>query len=252
MRWLASLVCLALLGCTFSDGQPWGQVQASLRVELADTEDRLTPQGDLRTSKDYAVRIQSMQVEYDALIVELQGESAANFDPTDPPAGCSLCHNGHCHCGAALVPYEELAQQAGGGGAQLAIGAGAARVPTNRPATVPLADCGDCLLPRGTLNAATVTLTRLTATVVVRDLREELRIGPTEFPIDIPLSITSVAPLTGALDRESPTTLRLRAVHHISARLFDAVDWATEVPEPALRAQLPEATTLTVTTTRPP
>ncbi len=90
--------------CAFDDGNPWGWVNTDLTIE------------SVPPSAEVSLDSQSAIVESIRLLVP--GESAGgvpDFDPSDPPPGYSLCHNGHCHADdGSLVDYEDIIAGTGG------------------------------------------------------------------------------------------------------------------------------------------
>lgn len=125
------LIALGLMcstaGCTFQDGSPWGEVRPELEVRF-DAQERVTPEGTLRIGNGYELELESLELELGAMRVELSPEgsaASAGFDPAMPPAGYSLCHNGHCHADdGRLVDYEDIAlelAQSNGNASSLAL-----------------------------------------------------------------------------------------------------------------------------------
>ncbi len=104
------LIAIALLifatGCTLDDGEPWGHVDAQLTV------------AEPEVAASFEVDSFELEIETVRLIETTAGGSATGeFDPQNPPAGCSLCHGGHCHCDGELVDYDELRARVADGGA---------------------------------------------------------------------------------------------------------------------------------------
>lgn len=96
------LVASSLAGCSFADGRPWGQVDGRLGARSIEETGAL-PEG--------------LELERATLKAELfleststsSGGSGGSFDPSNPPPGYTLCHNGHCHSDEGeLIPYEEV------------------------------------------------------------------------------------------------------------------------------------------------
>jgi hypothetical protein len=93
-------------GCTLEDGQPWGWVRAGLQVSEPSVD------------ADFAVDVFELELATVRLIeTGAAAGTGAEFDPQNPPAGCSLCHGGHCHCDGELVDYDELRARVADGGA---------------------------------------------------------------------------------------------------------------------------------------
>lgn len=100
------------LGGCLSEGRPWGEVELAVGLRFEPELSRLDAVGRLKTANDFRVELEGLEL--DAGPVELIAalEGAAGFDPAAPPAGYSLCHNGHCHADdGRLVPYEDIAAE---------------------------------------------------------------------------------------------------------------------------------------------
>ncbi len=113
MRLLTALAAAAILlasGCTVEDGAPWGYIRADLSVPNPE----VSPAFEVAS---YAIEISTVR------LIQTQTASSGGggtFDPQNPPPGCNLCHNGHCHCDGELVDYADLQARmdAGGGSSQ--------------------------------------------------------------------------------------------------------------------------------------
>lgn len=108
-RWLVTAVvsCITTAaitaGCTFEPGEPWGYLDTTVVAEsLDDTDD---------------IEWSDQQVEFDRLELRAPPDAAGgveDFDPADPPAGFTLCHQDHCHHeDGSIYTYEEIEQGAG-------------------------------------------------------------------------------------------------------------------------------------------
>src|SRR5687768_11583200 len=110
-RSIAFASCLALTGCAFGDGRPWGVAELSLTAAF--------PAGDrVETDGGFAIQIDRIAIEVESVHLDQlpEGEEEGGFDPADPPSGFSLCHNGHCHDeDGNLVSYQEVARRSGVG-----------------------------------------------------------------------------------------------------------------------------------------
>jgi len=96
------LVAASLAGCSFTDGRPWGRADGRFGARSIEATGALPDE---------------MELEQATLKAELflesattsEGGSGGTFDPSNPPPGYSLCHNGHCHSDEGeLVSYEEV------------------------------------------------------------------------------------------------------------------------------------------------
>lgn len=97
---LILLVLSSLAGCSFTDGGSWGQVDGRLEATGVSSEgvelERATLNAELFLES----------------VTTSSGGSGGTFDPSNPPSGYTLCHNGHCHSDEGeLVPYEEVKAQ---------------------------------------------------------------------------------------------------------------------------------------------
>ena len=120
LRSFGCIVAVLLAGCTFEAGGPFATLSASLRAGYVVPADRDAGDGWQRLSSDYQVRVTTVRLQLDDIQLLAAGEGAASFDPSNPPAGYSLCHNGHCHSSdGRLVPYADIeAELAGASGGQ--------------------------------------------------------------------------------------------------------------------------------------
>lgn len=245
-----ALALLAAAGCTFDDGEPWGEAHTSLAVRFDVPESRRTPDGALKTANDYALTISALDLSLGSLSLGFSedADAPAGFDPAAPPEGYSLCHNGHCHGpGGKLFSYAEVAAVAGGGGAG---GPGADAIvadvdtPDGVPLTaetrdVPLSGC-PCDVPRGRLTGAAVSVSGLRVRATVRDLRATPRLASPETAVDvfIPLDTTLQAPLGARIDRGEPVTVAVDALLVVTPHILDALDFA----QPAISAEVADET----------
>ena len=235
---------LAVAGCALEDGEPWGRAQLSLTIEMPVPASRLDANGRIRTSTDYLLTIDTVELQVDALTLQQQGAAAAAFDPANPPAGYSLCHNGHCHADdGRLVDYEDIAIEAADGQAALVGGIDQVVIvePSGVAVSVPI-DCADCTLTRGTLSAIELRVSRVRLTGEVRDGRagDAQRLAqPTPFDLVIDArgidansldALTVSAPLERRIGRGRPIGLSIQTTLILPTQALDAVDW--QAPQP--------------------
>jgi len=139
-------VAVVFGGCGLEEGQSWGEVRIELEAAFEPGASRLEA-GRLKTSLDYRVVITAIDVEVATLVLTARADGAVDFDPADPPAGYSLCHNGHCHSDdGRLVDYEDIAAEvAGGGDAPPLVGVtgGRATVGLGTRGAIDLSACGE-------------------------------------------------------------------------------------------------------------
>lgn len=232
---IKSLIAFLLLGgmtvsgCTFEDGQPWGEVVFQLQPRF-DRDGR----GDdrLQTSKDYDVALGALKLGMTTIDLNIAGEEGVlSFDPANPPEGYSLCHNGHCHAAdGKLVDYEEIdAELALGGGGEVLVGAVDATIDFLNPTEIPV-DCGSCEVGRGTLSAVTVRIDhiRIEGTAFDRRLAPRIPEEGLPFSVDIPLLIETSQTLVGEseIGRSAPVGILVPGDIIVHARLLDQIDFA--------------------------
>jgi hypothetical protein len=247
MAWRMGFIVLALAGCTFEDGEPWGSATLALTARFDVPKDRRTPDGALKTANDYAIDDLRLEVVLTgfSLAVSEDADAPAGFDPANPPEGFTLCHNGHCHGpGGKLYSYAETAVAAGGGGTTGGAGVTAdvdapdgVRLEAT-PTDVPLLGC-PCDLPRGRITAASLAVTGLRVRGTVRDLRPENRLSAATAAVDltVPLDITLNAPLSARIDRGESVEVAVEAGLTVTPHVLDALDFARSTVSAELAAK---------------
>lgn len=233
---------VALVGCAFEDGAPWGQAELSLTVEMPVPADRRVGD-DIRTSTDFLVEIDHFAVTIDAMTLLSTGTDAAAFDPANPPPGYSFCHNGHCHSDdGRLVDYAEITVEAADG--QIALVGGVDQTVTIEPGA-PAVDlpvqCDPCSLARGTLAAAEVRISRVQLRGRVRDARtgDAQRLAepmPFDLQIDATQAFTASVPLDRRIGRGEAVAVPLRFALSLPAQTLDAIDWLQPAPSDLLES----------------
>ncbi len=241
LGWLLALAP----GCAWDDGEPFATVSATLTAELAIPPGRDLGQGWQQLASNYQVAIDEWQVEPDPLtLIGGDPDSAAGFDPANPPAGYSLCHNGHCHADdGSLVPYEDIAADLGQGGdtsapvVALAVDDFDAAAGTEQS----LACAPSCDVPRTQLLRAELPARRVVIRGRVRDGQEPARVaGEQEFAVELDIVTPEAdpdadpsgdelrwsSPLAIAVDRGHDPDIALDVTLALEARVFDGVDWA--------------------------
>lgn len=246
---------LGLGGCTFDDGNPWGEASVGLRASFEVPASRVRDDGSVKTARDYAVKLDTLKLTFSTLTIgmrEGEGEAPAGFDPAAPPEGFSLCHNGHCHgADGKLYSYAEVAAAAAGG----ENAGGAAPVVTvdvgsedgialsDTPVDVPLSGC-PCDLPRGTLTAAQLTVTRLQVRGSVTDLRPTSRLASpvVEIDLDLPLDAVFSAPLEGGVSRGdfADQQFGFAATLALTPKVLDVIDFSLATQPTELSQTLSE------------
>ncbi len=242
-RSLASFAAIAVLasGCAFDDGESWANATFELQTEF-DAAGRLR-EGRFQTSKDYEVELDSLFVTVGAMSLNAGAESAANFDPANPPEGYSLCHNGHCHADdGRLVDYADIQAELGGTtGIEVTAVFGDDLSP--RDAQKAVGACpGDCEIPRGAITTASVVVRSVRLTGTAYDTRDNPRVPESGVPfdLDIPVESTLVVPLDETVGKDLNGPLVAAGKLTISARLLDALDFEGDLGTAPVREQLEE------------
>lgn len=257
---LLSAGASSLAGCAFSDGDPWGEAEWSVEARF-DEAGRASESG-LRTSDDYRVVVEQLNWSVQAVqLAYALGDSVEGFDPSDPPPGYSLCHNGHCHADSGeLVDYEdiaaELAAESGQGGAVITQAIETRLAIEASPTVFPLGACSnECRLERGRIATATVQTGELYLVARVTDAREGDAERLNGESLQVELRVNSQLDLQSALDLEidgrRDPVVHFDASLTIDAGLFDGLQWADETALAAgLASALEDHASLTLSTTR--
>ncbi len=229
----ALMAVAALAGCAFDDGNPWSEMSATLSVTFDDAS-RAGDEGEIRTSNDYLVDLERFSFTVSSVQLLRYGAAGLTFDPASPPAGYSLCHNGHCHADdGSLVSYEEVVINEAGSSTSAIVAFAPdlnAELTDSDGAVVELAcDGSDCELPRGEIHAVELEVTELEFAATVRD-----RPGATAT-LDEPISVqgfgapsmTLTALVEWKVDDGWPLRFRAGIELVITAEIFDGIDWTT-------------------------
>jgi hypothetical protein len=242
---LASSLLLAatLPGCTLEPGEFFAEIRPQLSVAYVAREDRVIDARWQKLASGYEVRLDraTMQLESVLLLAAGGGTAAdAAFDPARPPEGYSLCHNGHCHSDdGRLVPYEEIAAEAGGNRATgprpvLTFAAGEpfdllVEGPGFRPLPCPAGT--DCGVGRTQIGQVNLTVSALHLAGEVRTGEgPALRTSPTPFVLDLrggpgkPL-VTLQTALDLPTDSRHPPLVDLLVAVGIGAEALDGLAW---------------------------
>ncbi len=228
LRAFAALVAISGSACAFGDGDPWGVAEVDLSAELALESGRVDAQGRVATSRDFALAIETLTLYVDR--VELvQGVSATDFDPANPPAGYGLCHNGHCHRDdGALIPYEEIAGDASSATVTPLESGATLDLMTGLAATTRV-DCADerCDVPRGEI-ASIGVVGDLEVRARVFDTRsgDQARLPAEGVEVAFRTNTISIdTPWERDVDNGSPLVVGVDLVLVIPGSVFDGVDW---------------------------
>lgn len=246
MRSRVELMVLLGLGGCLGEGQPWGEVELAVGLRFEPPAARLDESGRLKTANDFRVELEEVEVEAGPveLLAEVEG---VGFDPSAPPPGYSLCHNGHCHADdGRLVPYEEIA-------AELAGGSGSESVVVAEGGLLELAGVGRvtrataCGEVSACIVADPVTVGLVRVEVPVLRLRGRVFEGRTSvqrvpgggLPFEVQVVSETVVATTGAWRFGPSERLGLSGVAlvEVPSSLFDGVLWDT-MDEAAIEAAI--------------
>jgi len=228
---------LTCASCAWEAGEGFATLEPTAQVAFVPLEDREAGAGWQRLDTDFQALIEagSLRISRIELLAGASAGGGGSFDPANPPPGYGNCHGGHCHRDdGALVSYEEIEAELGGGGAAPAV----ASLPLGdvdlfAPAERALTCSPDCELPRTELQRMRWPLEALTLEGRVRDGRALPRLaGERPFRVVLP------APAQGALatleealaltsDRSEPPQVSLALQLDVTARLLDGLDWGT-------------------------
>ena len=229
---------LLLAGCAWEAGEGFAVLEPTVRASYEPEEDREVFPGFQQLASNYQVRLSAAMFTLRSveLIPRRVSAGGGRFDPSNPPPGYSLCHGGHCHRDdGALIPYEQIEAELGGGGdvarALITLPVGQLNLFNRDPISVPCQPA--CELPRTELSTGRWALTTLRLEGVVRDGLATPRIpGERTFQLELasPPGGSPIAVLEGDLDvpsdRENEPRVKLMLKLELPSRIFDAVDWA--------------------------
>jgi len=259
LSWAIALASILLLvACAAESGEPWGRVSGlELLLSWESSASRVHPDGGWRTSTSFRVYDLHVTIDYEELtLLSLdEGSSAIGgaltaIDPSAPPAGCTLCHGGHCHCGGELIDYAELlsrgATEGGGGGSSpllrlaeswrgvLSLGGDAEGEGALDQSSLSC-EGARCDLGAGSLRGLSLRLPRVALSFMVEDLlngesrrltepeRVELELA---LPTSLELSFDKPVALgQGSQPADELRALTLRLSHTLNPTLFD-IDWS--------------------------
>ena len=235
-------LALCASACTFADseGEPWGQLVFEPPTATFDIADRQVEQTDrFRVGNGYELELVSLELELGALRVDLapEGTGAVDFDPANPPAGYSLCHNGHCHADdGRLVDYEDIALElsTAGGVASSVLQVIDRPVEFGDGATVtvsldPELCQQDCTLPFGDLTRVVLAINAVHLDARVFDTRAPESARLPEDGVEVKLSLEDprefATLIEGRVSKDSTGDFVITPALEISGALFDGIDW---------------------------
>lgn len=240
---VAGVVAAISGGCATEPGQPWGAAELTVTVQMDVPLDRQLANGGIRTAAGYALYLQevALDVREVSLLVRPAGSTSSVFDPANPPARYSLCHNGHCHRDdGALIDYADIeAELLAATGAKVAtpgltLALAETVTITGGVVAVSLPGCtvqDRCELPRGQLQTARVRVAalRLWGTIQDADGQGRLPAQGATLQVTIPLSVAdqglgAAASLSGALDNGEKAGVRARLLLTLVPTWLDGAD----------------------------
>lgn len=219
---------LLLLGCTLSPGQGFGEIAGgTLDAALVPGPARDLGDHTLLTDQGFAVRVDAFTLALGAVRVEaLEGGTAAEFDPANPPEGYSLCHGGHCHAAdGSLVSYADIAAELAGADAEwvaLATLPVDAEADLRAGATFTLLPDDPAPLPRGEATRLALTATRVHLEGEAGD--DAGLAAPLSVDLDLPAGFDAGIELP--FDRGYDPVVTLDVSLAVDGTLFDDLDLA--------------------------
>jgi hypothetical protein len=224
-------------GCSYSNGEPYGLLSASLDAGYRVEAGRDAGEGWQKLASEYQVRLTRASLDVDVLELLDAGDAAiVTFDPASPPPGYSLCHDGHCHRDdGSVVDYAEVeADIARAVGAHTVKVLTAGRVDLSAAAPVAMSCEGDCVLDRGHLVLVRLVSSGLHLEGEVRDGLASPRIAPVGFVAEVALlpdgGVHEEA-IDIVLDDDSPPGVSLALSLPTGASLLDAVPFHATSPD---------------------
>ena len=264
MKWLLSFLMLSglmgvwpLSGCGLGDGKGWTRVAADAKVHWSQ-EGRLQNDGSFKTSKSYFVAFDTVEVGVQSIAFESVAEEVDGaFDPSNPPPGYSLCHNGHCHNEAdELIDYEDILLEMGAASGTSKLITQMVSQPvfldTTKEATITALTLGSCDDGRRVCEIGPDNLRSVVVNVSM--LRLKMRVyHEDKLPADgVDVEVQKAAPVElekfypTSLGSDAQQVLRLSVELQLRAAIWDAVEFSDfvvdgEVQVSALSEQLVRA-----------
>lgn len=237
---LLSISVLLLSACTFEEGSPWGYWKPNLWVVWS-YGDRLDEESQsFKTAKSYALENLQFSFQIDQIklyTAAINQGSSSGFDPSKPPAGCTLCHNDHCHCGNELVPYAQLAAQSNQNQSseQQVSFSQTVDFQVNAMQTQEvqslLSDCDalTCALDRSRVTSISVSVSKLQISTKAYDLlpnaQRSIPLEGETFSLNFPIALQLGLALDEVIDEGKSYDLPLQLIWQIPSSLFDLIDW---------------------------
>jgi len=246
-RSLALLALLSSAGCTIEDGVGFAHLSGRLWSTFAGLDSksgRHTPDGWFKTDNSFSfklstlqIRVRDIRLQGSALSTGSAGSGDCTFDPANPPSGCSLCHNGHCHCNGQLKSYEELKKEVCGGSSGQSLSTVGALLVNELQSLLGagtkaenLACQGSCELGQGQASQAQIVLDRIMMQAALQDKSVANRLAGKELQVSLDLDLAGAAlthsfPAAQLMDRQNPYHIDLMVLLSVSERLLDGVQW---------------------------
>jgi hypothetical protein len=234
---LAPGLSMFMSACAWDAGEPFATVTPHLEARVHTPEGRDVGMGWQKLASEYQVRFDRMELDTGEITLIDTGLGALGFDPANPPAGYSLCHNGHCHSDdGRLVAYQDIAAELAQGSAArrvLAMPVGALDLVAGE--SRPLFCVPDCDLPLAEITVGNLDVARVQAAGLVRDGLEPARIDgevawTLDWTLDVALADDGPLVMTGSVDliadRSHDPDVRLELELLISSKILDDVPWA--------------------------
>jgi hypothetical protein len=242
-RFMLCLLLLAYTGCALDDGQ--GFTVAKLTADIQwDSSRRIGDDGRFTTSKSYQIEFDEFELSVRAVALTTSPQLSTDaFDPADPPAGYSLCHNGHCHADSGeLVDYDEIILSLGGSNASKEV-AQLVEAPVSLDLrrvsdvqSLSLGICTDlsatCEVGPDSVNAATMHVS--SASIKLRVFQEgTLPEEGFEFDLTAPIISGIQKPVTIALEADGPREIALDLSLIVNESIWDHIEFSDLVDQPA-------------------
>jgi hypothetical protein len=239
-----AMLPLWMSACTLGPGDWFATLEPGFEARFVARPEREAGGGWQRLNTNYEAKVLQAVITFEGVQLLAQSASGSGgggtFDPSSPPPGYTLCHNGHCHHeDGRLVPYEEIEAElsGGGGGARTAVSLPIGQVDLLNPVRLTPSCDPDCGLPLVHLRRARTTVTQVALEGLVRDGQTPPRLnGETSWRWEMTGPSSEGAPLAileGELDvpadRKHPPHIELTLSAELTARLLDDVDWAAAV-----------------------
>ncbi len=249
-RLLLLLSVMMLSACAGEVGKPWGYWMPKLWLSWANDDGRWVDE-QLKTANGYLltqpmITFKATQI---SLFYSDINTSSKGFDPSSPPAGCTLCHNDHCHCGDRLVPYSELAGSASANTSNelyqsidqsfsfLISNQGLTRIDQDqegeslnlKPLLLYDAHCDQerCALDRSRVTAIQLKISSFQISAIVEKQINQQReyVDTQAISIELPIDLTFSMPIDEVIDEDAYFQLPISVIWQLNAKIVDIFEW---------------------------